>query len=613
METHTSAVILVKLKKGSADAMIKHVIDSYRTHTSKYYNVRDQVNTDKILPLSKTLSYWCLFIIYEQAVSIKTMYWGKGLITEQGNINYEMICSSQNPLIVNNFASYIELDLDKDFKDAQVHVEFSPELIGHMQFIGNGPKKLTRREVQIKPREDEARLSPLAQRNQYCMRQCNVTEPVTTRSEFQRDYDRIVHSKAFRRLADKAQIFTASKGDYYRNRMTHSLIVGQISKSICTQLGLNPFLTDAIALGHDLGHTPFGHQGERTLNDILTGKIGKKKNPLPEEEYGTYGGFKHNYQGLRVVSLLEEAYLNVEGLDLSIQTMEGFLKHTGLKDYCDINEFLPPDLVDKMYMEYPFSVTLEGQAVAIADEIAQRCHDLDDAFSANLITIDDLLTSLGLHKTRSLHDSFFKIKENIEREKRQGKQFVDTNELLHETISSVVVDYFVNDVITASTKRIRDYGDFKTDSHIVDERLIWFTDDGETLCKYLNKIITKRVINGLEVSQFDSRGNDVVLGLFCTYYRNPKLLHMGTLRRIYIEQRKSKLQNIIDFQTGDFNLIRDEWGKITGGPSCKPPDMSDEYVLKRKILVRAICDFIAGMTDTYALTEYQKIYAVSPT
>ena len=166
------------------------------------------------------------------------------------------------------------------------------------------------------------------------------------RTEFQRDRERVVNCKALRRLVDKAQIFSSSKGDYYRTRMTHTLEVNQIAKAIAFALDLNLDLTEAIALGHDLGHTPFGHQGERTLDDILCGKIDVGIGTESMLHDRPYGGFKHNYQSARILAHLEEKYIQHSGLNVSIQVIDGVLKHTKLKKNVSLDEFL-----DKRYIE----------------------------------------------------------------------------------------------------------------------------------------------------------------------------------------------------------------------------------------------------------------------
>lgn len=201
------------------------------------------------------------------------------------------------------------------------------------------------------------------------------------RNEFSRDRDRILFSKAFRRLEHKAQIYSHEKGDHFRTRLTHTLEVVQIARSIARNLGLNEDLTEAIALGHDIGHTPFGHQGEYVLDNIMRGEddLGGKLNYKIN-----YGGFKHNFNGIKVLDILEKKFRNEMGLNLTWQVLDGILKHTKIeKDgkIWDIKRFMPQsshrELIEK-FMSVKHPVTLEGQVVAIADEIAQRQHDLDD-------------------------------------------------------------------------------------------------------------------------------------------------------------------------------------------------------------------------------------------
>ncbi|MEJ8554249.1 dGTP triphosphohydrolase [Tepidibacter sp. Z1-5] len=220
----------------------------------------------------------------------------------------------------------------------------------------------------------------------------------TTRTEFSRDRDRILFCKAFRRLEHKAQIYSHEKGDHFRTRLTHSLEVSQIGRSLAINLGLNEVLVEAISLGHDLGHTPFGHQGERTLDKIMSGEddLSKKLNYKID-----FGGFKHNFNSLRILDQIEKKYENVKGLNLTWQVLEGILKHTKVKRHkkeecidCNkcwnIDRFIDFEgnkefekLLNKkfrnlLYLDERDSVTLEGQIVALADEIAQRQHDLDD-------------------------------------------------------------------------------------------------------------------------------------------------------------------------------------------------------------------------------------------
>ena len=205
-----------------------------------------------------------------------------------------------------------------------------------------------------------------------------------TRSEFQRDRDRIIHSTAFRRLQYKTQVFLHHEGQHFRTRLTHTLEVSQMARSIARALRLDEDLSEAIALAHDLGHTPFGHAGERVLH----------------EKMGPWGGFDHNMQAMRVVTMLENRYAEHDGLNLTWETLEGILKHNGpIVDAEDrpvgkyLREWLPfglydiPASADLMLSTY---ASLEAQAAAIADDIAYDAHDIDDALRARLITFDDL-------------------------------------------------------------------------------------------------------------------------------------------------------------------------------------------------------------------------------
>ena len=273
----------------------------------------------------------------------------------------------------------------------------------------------------------EREVRPSAQRSRYVKRVIDKGDIRKNRTEFQRDWERIIHSKSFRRLEDKAQIYTLSKGDHFRTRLTHTLEVAQIARGIARELNLNEDLVEAIALGHDLGHTPFGHVGERTLNEIL-------------ENEDVKGGFKHNFQGVKVVNYLEEKYGEFEGIDLTYQVIEGILKHTkvcscddnklcnknkkreGLK--CKNNKYKIKNFLcngeeeeEELHLKYNFATTLEGQAVAVADEIAQRAHDLDDGIASGIINEEKFLNDL---KKMAQKEFFERLKIEI------GKEIYET-------------------------------------------------------------------------------------------------------------------------------------------------------------------------------------------
>ncbi len=469
----------------------------------------------------------------------------------------------------------------------------------------------------------ERNLSDLSQKNQHCKRAIAINESDNNRSEFQRDRERIVHTKASRRLVDKAQIFTASKGDHFRTRMTHTLEVSQIARGLAARLNLNNDLTEAIALAHDIGHTPFGHQGERTLNSILRNEI----KIITCADKIDFGGFKHNFQGLRILSYLEKKYFEHEGIDLSYQVLEGILKHTGGKvkdctncdtESCsrkcfDVNEFLINGEPEYLFLEYKFPTTLEGQVVSIADEIAQRGHDLDDAFAAKHLSFDELVSYAEITEMKPIKEILLKIKTELNMMKECNVVFIDENDMLRSRLVPEILGYFMKDIVTQSNINISKYdldNELYNKHHRIDKKLIEFSDECQFIMDYIETIISKKVINSFEVARFDDKANRIIKALFKAYYNNPKLLPDRTLKRIYLDISRIS-NNVIDFRNGDPKLISKELNLIC---FSKPKgedsniDLNDEYIIKRKILVRNITDYIAGMTDNYAMNEYNSIY-----
>lgn len=563
--------------------------------------------------------YRCALLDYNDD-KITCIYWTtcEKHSSEKGNsISCRLKYKSENNNIIENFVYHLHLNLEKDFPtNSYINFEISRPLMQQMRRFETEPYEKLFTPMKYAQLTEEENLSKLAQRNEYCRRKYNLKSP-QPRGEFQRDYDRIIYSKAFRRMVDKAQIFSSIKGDHYRTRMTHTLIVCQIARSISYQLNLNSTLAEAIAVGHDLGHTPFGHQGERTLHAILTGQEGFEVDHLSltsnekiteKQLLFPYGGFKHNYQSVRVASYLESQYPEIDGLDLSEQTLNGMWMHTGKKDGISIEDFSNNFLSN----ESDIAFTLEGQIVAVADEIAQRSHDIEDAFSSQLIAPCDFAQYLALKKSSELKDQIEVLLNRIEDLDSQNRLFSDKNELIFAQISSTIVHYFIKDVCIATEKRMSQYDidKFNADGHRVKKKLVWFSDTGADLCKYLENIISKKVINSREVTLFDENGSNTVLALFRAYYKNPMLLHKGTLQRIWNEYRKQGLDTI-SFEEGKPQLVKDEWKKITNMsiPANKDEQTLEQEItlLKRTILVRGICDFISGMTDSYAINEYRRI------
>lgn len=541
-------------------------------------------------------------LILECNGKINRLFWcecvfGKG--DKKEYIQCKPLYESCSDIVINNAVALIFLDISSDFEQSYVTVEYSKSLYNQFERLSTKSYLFEPIVRDYLSKKSENDLNILAQKNEYCRRQYNLKEPSgDERGEFQRDYDRITYSKAYRRMVDKTQVFSATKGDHYRTRLTHTMIVCQIARSICNALHLNQSLTEAIALGHDLGHTPFGHAGERQLNEILN-------------EYSFVGGFKHNYQGLRVVSKLEKAYYEIDGLDLSYQVMEGMFKHTKQIDGLKIEEFInDSSFIEYARLDLKHSVTLEGQIVAIADEIAQRSHDIDDAFAANLLSIDDFMSYLSLSKFEVLGNEIDKINE---RKSSKMPLAPDKEELFASQISSAIVKYFIEDVTKASKVLMDKYLESNKDeflkNHIIEEKLIQFSDVGENICKYLEKMLLNNVLNSNEVSASDDNAKTIIKSLFEKYYSNPRLLHIGTKNRLYIdfinEKNTSELINdIIDFKEGNTESIKNEFSKIV---LHSDEDDDYEYFLKKKILIRTICDYISGMTDSYAMEEYNKI------
>lgn len=626
-------IIIVKVVD-TLQSVIEKLDTSLNENSSTWYSIN---NEDRpTAEQNEHLKAPVVFVVYKYnnlptPNAVKALYMGWGEIRQnevRWIIDYRIIMKKTSALILHNFLSNSELDLKNDFDThCYVHIETAPELIEQVCFLLNQPwiPQSTPVDQQNYPVLDtENGLHPFSQRNEHCIRPVSLRK-TSDRPEFQRDYDRIVHARAYRRLVDKAQIFTSSKGDHYRTRMTHTLEVAQIARAIAKKLNLNVDLTEAIALAHDLGHTPFGHQGERTLDVIL-----KDDSVIRGIQPGKnlFGGFKHNFQGVRAAAYLEEKYVEFDGLDLTYQVLEGILKHTkmplwdcescdkGADGECDqkcfdLGEFLPIGDPAYLFPEYPFATTLEGQIVAVADEIAQRSHDLDDAFAAGILDSTALSNYLSLHKMSSLKEKLERIQTKIEDALKQNRAFVDLDELRHSRIVSVVINFFIEDVAAASRENMEQFSPedaLYVDSHRFSSKLIDFSKRGKILCDYLDKIISKKVISSPEVVRFDNNAAMVVRGLFQAYYNNPRLLHKGTLRKIYIETRK-QMDEVIDFANGDLDVVRDEIKKITVMPLAEMErEKQKEYFIKKKILVRCIADFIAGMTDSYAVKEYRSIY-----
>jgi len=374
-------------------------------------------------------------------------------------------------------------------------------------------------------------------------------EPVSaTRNAFRRDCDRIIHATAFRRLAHKTQVFVFHEGDHFRTRLTHTLEVAQIARSLARALGLDEDLAEALALAHDLGHPPFGHAGERALDRCLA----------------TCGGFDHNAQTLRVVTALERRYPAFDGLNLSWETLEGIVKHNGPLTMCDgspVEAYRERGLPHTIAMhnrthdlELWSFASAEAQLAAIADDIAYDAHDIDDGLRANLFVLEDLA---GVPLIR-----------DILRAIREEHPALDAPRLVHELVRRLITA-MIEDVIAETAARLR-----KLAPRSADE----VRHAGQPVAGF-SRVMAEadRAIKGF---------------LYPRMYRHERIMRiMGDAERLvcalfgrYLERR------------GDMPA---EWAQTA--------DESDEAAR-----LRHIADFIAGMTDRYALMEHARLFDSTP-
>ncbi len=375
------------------------------------------------------------------------------------------------------------------------------------------------RREEIEKRED-SKSAPYAMKSKHTRGRIHPEEEHPYRSVYQRDRDRIVHSTAFRRLEYKTQVFVNHEGDYYRTRLTHTLEVAQIARSIARTLRLNEDLTESIALAHDLGHTPFGHSGEEALHILMK----------------DYGGFEHNRQGLRVVDLLEERYPNFKGLNLTWEVREGIIKHTTSYDRPDVGEFEPEK-----------QPSLEAQVVDIADEIAYDNHDLDDGITSELINEDSLNDIKLWRDTRiGIKELYPDIREEIRK---------------YQTIKSLI-NLQVTDVIGEVERKLKA---FKITSYAevqeCAEKIVSFSLKMAAMRKDLRKFLLDYLYQHYRVVRMSDKAHRFIHSLFQVYLTKPEQL---------------------------------------------PPTSHGR--LKEEETHRVICDYIAGMTDRYALDEYKKLF-----
>jgi dGTPase len=453
-------------------------------------------------------------------------------------------------------------------------------------------------------------------------------QPHEIRGEFDRDRDRILYSKAFRRLSGKTQVFVVGNDDHIRTRLTHTLEVAQISNTISKYFGFDVSLTEAISLGHDIGHTPFGHVGERTLNYIMNGCciIKDFNNNLPNSEKG----FKHNWQGLRVVSELEQLQKEYFGLNLTDYTAWGILNHSNKvhkecnrrskQNACNLllngqeckGEQLKGFKVD-FYNKYnnvinEDSWTMEGLVVAIADEIAQRHHDIEDGIEAKILSKKDIIEEF-----EKCFIDYLSIKD-----KQLVKYIKDEKEKIYylPTLSKLIVNFLTNRLIIDTTERLSeivkqfsltcedDFYKCKKDIRSITglDNIINYCADFKLKEKEFKRYLSSRILNSHKAQSMDGKADYIIRQLFKAYITNPQQLPDKTIITLYRNLLdKEHFENLegkysVESLTG---LLRDRLEK-DHFTSCEP--------YYKSILLRVICDYIAGMSDNYATKQYAMLY-----
>ena len=353
-------------------------------------------------------------------------------------------------------------------------------------------------------------------------------EKTHLRSDFQRDRDRIIHSTAFRRLKHKTQVFVNTTGDHFRTRITHSLEVAQIARTLSKFFNLNEDLCETLSLAHDLGHTPFGHAGEEALNTCMK----------------TYGGFDHNIQTIRIILFLENRYYNFKGLNLTLETIDGLLKHNGpIKKLKKYNKILGKNYF-KNKIKFNTFPSLEAQIASISDDIAYNSHDLEDGLKSNLFKLRDL-------------EGIPVLKNIIKKHKKNIKNY--SVDLIIRQIVREIINEMVKDIIMTTKKNIEKYKlKNLNDVYKSNYQVVTFSRQMKEFDRKIKIFLKKKMYYHKEVIKNTNRGKTIIRKLFLSIKKKPE-----------------KYINVSKYDKSD--------------------------------IARSICDFIAGMTDRYAINLYNKI------
>ena len=367
-------------------------------------------------------------------------------------------------------------------------------------------------------------LAPYAAQSERSQGRQHHEAPPEGRNEFQRDRDRIIHSTAFRRLEYKTQVFVNHEGDLFRTRLTHSIEVAQIGRGIARNLGLHEDLVEAIALAHDLGHTPFGHAGQDALNECMR----------------DYGGFEHNLQSLRVVDLLEQRYAEFDGLNLTFEVREGILKH------CSVQNAKLLGAIGERFLRKQ-QPSLEAQVANLADEIAYNNHDVDDGLRSGLITLAQL----------SEVPVFARHLADVKNRYPQ----IEGRRLIHETIRRMINSQ-VQDLCQQSSQNISDASPEGINEVRKAGALIAFSPEMQQQQLELKQFLRNKLYRHYRVNRMSSKAQRIIRDLFAAFHDDPML-------------------------------------------------MPDEFQMRAKVeKPRAVADYIAGMTDRYAIREYRRLFTV---
>ncbi len=415
---------------------------------------------------------------------------------------------------------------------------------------------------------EEKILSPFATKSATgCETRLTPEKEHPYRTAFQRDRDRIIHSRAFRRLKHKRQVFLISYGDHYRTRITHTIEVSQLSRTLARALGLNEDLAEAIALGHDLGHTPFGHIGEVVLHRIMKG-VDTIDGVL---NFGDIGGFKHNYQSVRIVDVNEMKY-QFHGLNLTAPVREGILKHTRLRRR-DVN--FPDFQKQGLHYELDHATTLEGQIVAVTDEIAQRTHDLEDGLRADYVSFEDVRSVPLIRRV----EQRYKLQASFE-----SDRFLYRNRLIRK-----LVDFLVTDVIYATNRKLKEFYERKKRYSYFDEQVVWFSEEVHPLQEELDRFIMRKIISVAVQRRKDENARETIRTLYKYFYLYPNLLPFFQLQKC---------------------MSTDDIDKIYSGAAEMQALVQPLH--RDHCFARAVCDYVAGMTDQYAEKKKEEFMKKSP-